>query len=157
MRVIKIAVLAFLASGIWLAPVQAQSIIENQGLSFGILGLVPTAASGQITVDLTGTTTTSGAAISTSPGQLGNYTANDLGRQTLVTITVSQVTALSNAGSPPGATLSLSNFLFPDPAVTNNQSKLIFDLGATLTTDGTITDYAEGAYSGTILITIVVP
>ncbi len=157
MRIFKATFFALLLSGIWLAQASAASLLENQPLTFCTMGLIPIAASGQVVVDMAGTTIASGAAISTSPGQAGNYTALGFGRQTLVTILVSQVSALSSAGSPPGTTLSLSNFVFPDPAITNNQSKLIFDLGATLTTDGTIQDYVAGAYSGTIMITVVVP
>lgn len=157
MRAIKTAICAILLLGIWLAQASAASLLENQPLSFGTMGLVPPSASGQVVVDMAGTTIASGAAISTAPGQAGNYTANGFGQQSLVTIIVSQVSALSTAGGPPGTTLSLSNFDFPDPAITNNQSKLIFDLGATLTTDGTIQDYVAGAYTGTILITVVLP
>lgn len=157
MRAINTTICAILLSGIWLAQASAASLLENQPISFGTFGLVPIQSSGQVVVDMAGTTTVSGAVISTAPGQAGNYTANGFGRQNLVTIIVSQVSALSTAGGPPGTTLSLSNFVFPDPAVTNNQSKLIFDLGATLTTDGTIQDYVAGAYTGTILITVVVP
>lgn len=157
MRATKIIVSAFLLSGVFLGQADAASLLENQPISFGTMGVIPTSASGQIMIDLAGVTTVSGAIISTSPAQLGNYTANGFGRQTLVSVTVSQVSPLSTAGGPPGTTLSMSNFVFPEPTITNNQSKLIFDLGATLTTDGTIQDYVAGAYSGTILITVIIP
>lgn len=148
---------AILLSAIWLTPVQAASLLENQPLTFGTLGLIPVAPSGQVVVDMAGTTTASGAVISTAPGQAGNFTVAGFPRLTQVTITASQVSAMSNAGSPPGATFSLSNFVFPDPAIVGNNTQLNFDMGATMTTDGTIADYVAGAYSGTILLTVVVP
>ncbi|MCH8863263.1 MAG: DUF4402 domain-containing protein [Proteobacteria bacterium] len=157
MRIFKATFCAILLSGIWLAPVQAQSLLENQSISFGTFGLVPVQTSGQVIIDLAGTTTVSGAVISTAPGQVGNFTVAGFPSLTQVTITASQVTALSTAGSPPGATLSLSDFVFPDPAIIGNDTQLNFDMGATMTTDGTIIDYVAGAYSGTIMITVVVP
>lgn len=157
MHIIKVTICAIMVSVTWGVQVQAQNFVENQAISFGTFGLIPTEASGQVIIDLAGTTSVSGAAISTSPGQVGNYTVVGLPRLTPVTITASQITALSTGGGPAGTTLSLSNFVFPDPAVVGNNSQLNFDMGATMTTDGTIKDYLAGAYSGTILLTVVVP
>lgn len=157
MRPIYVVIFAAVLSGIWFPRVQAQSLIEDQPLSFGLIGIIPSMSSGTVSVDLAGTTTTSGAIFSATSGQVGTYTATGFTALTAVSLSATMQTALSNAGNPPGATLSLSAFVFPDPAITDSGGQLIFDMGATLTTDGTITDYGSGIYDGTLVITIIIP
>lgn len=160
MRLIKAVICAFVISGYWIAiaQVHAQTLTQDQPLSFGLIGMIPSETSGDITIDLAGTTTASGAMFSAMDGQFGTFSATGVTPPfSAVSLSAAQISPLSNAGNPPGATLSLSNFLFPSSPTSNAQAKLTFDMGATLSTDGTISQYGTGAYTGSIVITLIVP
>lgn len=130
----------------------AQTITENQPLSFGKIVLVNNAAPRQIKLFPAGSYTADPEYIFFTDPQLGNITVDGYPPATPLNVTVG-VTNLTGGGSP--ALFSIqSTFTNPASITTDGTGSATFDVGATLISDGSGASFTDNLYDGTYTVTV---
>ncbi len=137
---------------LWGVGANAQTITENQPLSFGKIVLVNNTAARQIELFPSGTYTADPEYIFFTDPQLGNITVDGYPPATPLTVTVG-VTNLTAGGSP--ALFSLSDtFTNPASITTDGSGSVTFDVGATMKSDGSGSSFSDSLYDGSYTITV---
>lgn len=154
----EFAVLCALWAGIFLPGIAyAQSISQDRAMSFGTFAIDVGIASGDISINLAGATSTTGSFLSLVGGDTGSYTVTGLPVSTAVSVTASEVDPLDTPANAPSATMPLTNFLLPASTVSDPSGVLVFDMGCTASTAVASSNYNAGNYTGVVLVTVVVP
>ena len=130
---------------------QAQTITENQPLRFGTIMLTDNNAPRQIQLLSNGNYNADPQIVFFTDPQLGNFTVTGYPPLKILNVTINLVD-LTNGGTP---VFSLSNsFTNPALIVTNLSGSATFDVGATLSSDGSGSGFTDGSYDGVYSITV---
>lgn len=148
-RVSGLALLFIIICGV--CPARAQTVVETQPLSFGKIAIQSGAAVARITITTAGGYTTNGRIYVIDPPTRGEYDLTGGPPNSPYTITLPASVNLTGPGGP----FTLDNLVVrPTTLQTNASGDDSFRITGRLRTLGGGTPYGDGAYSGTVTITI---
>jgi hypothetical protein len=131
----------------------AQTITENAPLTFGKLVLVDNSSVKTVTLLASGSYTADPDYIFFSDPQLGNITVDGYPPFTPLSVSVG-LTTLNSLGG--GSAVFSTGTTFTNPAViaTDAAGSVTFDVGATLSSDGSGVIFTDNDYEGVYTITV---
>jgi hypothetical protein len=142
----------FGCAGLMISSPVSAAIVETQSLGFGTFALQDNDGAYSIIIAPTGSIAANSHFLFFADGQEGQYDVSGFPAATPLIINVS-VNPLNHGGGGESFTIS-APAVHPASPVTDGSGNASFGLGATLTTSGTGTMYFDGAFNGSVTITV---
>lgn len=134
---------------------RAQSLNQTRGMDFGRIALTDYNAVGTLVLDPDGSYSASPEIIVLDPPTPARFEATGMPPNTAAVVSVTNADA-TLGGSGTGRFFAIRDYVTsPATVVSNGAGNLLFDLGATLSTEGGGQSYSDGNYSANITVTIV--
>lgn len=137
-------------------PAGAQTLTEDQVLSFGTFALKNNNAAHAFIVHRDGSTTADAAYIEILPAQEAIFSITGCPPNTNVTINIDNA-SMTLGGGGAGEAFTVDTYTLPPATQTDGAGDLTFDVGATMTSSGTGTMYTDGGHSDQFDVTIMCP
>ena len=150
---IKKAFLVFILAVGFSSIAHAQTITENQPLSFGRVVLVDNAAGRQIELLAGGGFNADPEYVFFIDPEMGNVTVDGYPAFTPLTVTITTTNVDPLGGGSTNFSTS-STFTNPAVIVTDALGSVTFDVGAILTSDGSGSTHTDDQYEGTYSMTV---
>ncbi len=147
--------LTFIALLLILVPSfgRAQTITQNQPLTFGKVALTDNSIPRVVTLVAGGTYTADPEYVFFNDPQLGNFTVDGYPPATPLTVSISTTTLTPMMGG--GANFAVaSTFTDPGVVVTDGTGSVTFDVGAIMSSDGSGSTHVDDLYEGTYTIMV---
>lgn len=137
----------------WVCPAQAQTIIENEALSFGKFVLVDNNAPRTINLLPNGSYIADPKFIFFNDPQIGNISVEDYPPLTTLTIIVGTTSLIPNMTGTMNFFVE-STFTNPAVVITDALGSATFDVGATLKSNGNGSTPTDDTYQGVYSVTV---
>lgn len=134
----------------------AQTLTEDQVLSFGTFALKNNSAAHAFIVHRDGSTTADPEYIEILPAQEAIFSVTGCPPNTNVTINIDNA-SMTLGGGGAGEAFTVDTYTLPPVTQTDGAGNLTFDVGATMTSSGTGTMYTDGGHSDQFDVTIMCP
>lgn len=136
------------------APAKAAGLTQTHPLDFGTVTIVDFSTVGTLVLGADGNYVASPEIVVITPPTPATFEATGFSPNTAGTISVTDGTA-TEGGNGTGETLIFTDYTNdPTTIMTDGSGSFIFDLGATMSTEGDGGTYVSGVYSGTITVTV---
>lgn len=147
--------LLFGVSVITISPSYAQSFNQTRAMDFGRIALTTYDQVGTLTLDPDGSYTASSEIVVIDAPVPARFEGGGFPANTAATLVVTDGNATLGGGGT-GQIFTVKDYVSsPSTLVSNGAGDLIFDLGATLRSEGDGNSYTDGDYSADITVSVV--
>lgn len=138
----------------WCPVLAYATITEQQALSFGVFALRDNAAAYDMVVSPTGSVSNHASYVMISPGQNAVFDLTDLPPDTLLGVSIGDISLSPDAGG--GPSFDAVDFTFsPANPVTDVSGAVTINVGGTLRTSGSGAMYSDAAFSGSATLQVI--
>lgn len=130
------------------------TIVETQPVSFGVFALRDNAAAYDMVISPSGSISNHASYVMISPGQNGIFDLTDLPPDTVLGVSIGDISLDPDAGG--GPSFGAVDFTFsPVNPVTDITGAATINVGGTLRTSGSGTMYSDANFSGTATLQVI--